>query len=385
MISRHSRTISRSLLAALCLALAACGDKPAAEPPPAVAADPLIVTADEAMQARLKIETAALEPFSDVLRVAGHIDFDRQRMARIGASVTGRVTDITTTLGASVKPGDVLARLHSTELGSAQLAYLKAKAQSELQQNARERARLLFAADVIGRAELQRRENEYAVAAAELRAASDQLSVLGMSAGAIARMGQSGDISSFSPVVSTLRGSVVEFKVAPGQVVQPADGLFTVADLSRVWAVAEVPEQQADLVAAGQTVDIEVPALGNRKIAGELIYVGQVVNPATRTVLVRTSVDNADGRLKPAMLATMLIVSRPTEQLVIPDSAVVRAENEDLVYVEIEPGRFRATQVQMGASYNGKRVVVSGLKPGARIVVQGAFHLNNQRAGIDPE
>ena len=374
-----------SLLAAFCLVLAACGDKPATEAAPAEVVDPSIVAASEALQARIKIAPIAAEPFSDVLRVAGRIDFDRQRMARIGAPVTGRVTDINTTLGAAVKPGDVLARLHSTELGSAQLAYLKARAQSELQQNARERARLLFAADVIGKAELQRRENEYAVAAAELRAASDQLSVLGMSPSAIARMGQSGEISSFSPVVSTLRGSVVELNVSPGQVVQPADALFTVADLSRVWAVAEVPEQQADLVAAGQTVDIEVPALGNRKISGELIFVGQVVDPVTRTVPVRTAIDNADGRLKPAMLATMLITSRPTEQLVIPASAVVRFENEDLVYVEIEPGRFRATQVQMGASYNGKRAVASGLKAGDRVVVEGAFHLNNQRAGVDPE
>lgn len=374
-----------SLLAAFCLVLAACGDKPATEAAPAEVVDPSIVAASEALQARIKIAPIAAEPFSDVLRVAGRIDFDRQRMARIGAPVTGRVTDINTTLGAAVKPGDVLARLHSTELGSAQLAYLKARAQSELQQNARERARLLFAADVIGKAELQRRENEYAVAAAELRAASDQLSVLGMSPSAIARMGQSGEISSFSPVVSTLRGSVVELNVSPGQVVQPADALFTVADLSRVWAVAEVPEQQADLVAAGQTVDIEVPALGNRKISGELIFVGQVVDPVTRTVPVRTAIDNADGRLKPAMLATMLITSRPTEQLVIPASAVVRFENEDLVYVEIEPGRFRATQVQMGALYNGKRAVASGLKAGDRVVVEGAFHLNNQRAGVDPE
>ncbi|OVZ61251.1 efflux transporter periplasmic adaptor subunit [Pigmentiphaga sp. NML080357] len=379
------RLSSSAALLALCFTLAACGDKPATEAAPQETVDPSIVVADEAMLARVKVASVAMEPFSDVLRVAGRIDFDRQRMARIGASVTGRVTDITTTLGATVKPGDVLARLHSTELGSAQLAYLKAKAQSELQQNARERARLLFAADVIGKAELQRRENEYAVAAAELRAAYDQLSVLGMSASAIARMGKSGEISSFSPVVSTLHGSVVEFKVSPGQVVQPADALFTVADLSRVWAVAEVPEQQADLVAEGQTVDIEVPALGNRRIKGELIYVGQVVNPSTRTVLVRTSIDNADGRLKPAMLATMLIVSRPTEQLVIPASAVVRFENEDLVYVEIEPGRFRATQVQTGGTYNGKRVVVSGLKAGDRVAVEGAFHLNNQRTGVDPE
>ncbi|MDX3906588.1 MAG: efflux RND transporter periplasmic adaptor subunit [Pigmentiphaga sp.] len=369
----------------LCLALAACGEKPAPVAAPTEAGDPNIVVADDAMRQRIQVAPATLEPFSDILRVAGRIDFDRQRMARIGASVTGRVTDITTTLGANVKPGDVLARLHSTELGSAQLAYLKAKAQSELQKNARERARLLFAADVIGKAELQRRENEYAVAAAELRAAYDQLSVLGMSASAITRMGESGEISSFSPVVSTLRGSVVEFKVSPGQVVQPADALFTVADLSRVWAVAEVPEQQADLVAEGQTVDIEVPALGNRRISGELIYVGQVVDPGTRTVLVRTAIDNADGRLKPAMLATMLITSRPSERLVIPESAVVRFENEDLVYVEVEPGRYRATQVQAGTSYNGKRAVVSGLREGDRVVVQGAFHLNNQRTGIDPE
>ncbi|VCU70207.1 Cation efflux system protein CusB precursor [Pigmentiphaga humi] len=379
------RLSSTAALLALCFALAACGEKP--EPAPVVEqSDPSLVVADEAMMARVKVAPVALEPFSDVLRVAGRIDFDRRRMARIGAPVTGRVTDIETTLGATVGPGTVLARLHSTELGSAQLAYLKAKAQSELQQNAQERARLLFAADVIGKAELQRRENEYAVAAAELRAAYDQLRVLGMSQKAVSHMDKTGEISSFSPVVSTLHGSVVEFKIAPGQVVQPADALFTVADLSRVWAVAEVPEQQADLVAAGQTVDIEVPALGNRKIAGELIYVGQVVDPGTRTVSVRTSIDNADGRLKPAMLATMLIASRPTEKLVIPASAVVRSDNQDIVYVEAEPGRFRATQVQMGASsQDDRRVVVSGLKAGERIVVSGAFHLNSQRTGIDPE
>lgn len=380
------RLSSNTALIALCISLAACGDKsePQSEAP-AKKVDANMVVATEALQTRIKVGSVGLEPFSDVLRVSGLIDFDQQRMARIGAPVTGRVTDITTTLGQAVKPGDVLARLHSTELGNAQLAYLKAKAQSELQQDNQKRAQQLFAVDVIGKAELQRRENEYAVAAAEARAASEQLSVLGMSPAVIARMAKSGDISSFSPVVSTLRGSVVEFQVAPGQVVQPADALFTVADLSRVWAVAQVPEQQADMVAVGQTVDIEVPALGNRKISGELIYVGQIVDPATRTVQVRTAIDNKDGRLKPAMLATMLIVSRPTEQLVIPASAVVRFENEDLVYVETQPANFRATPVKLGHSYNGTRVVASGLKAGDRVAVEGAFHLNNQRTGIAQE
>lgn len=380
------RLSTTGAMIALCISLAACGDK--AEPKneaPAKKVDPNIVVAPDSLRERIKIGTVGLKPFSDVLRVPGLIDFDRQRMARIGAPVTGRVTDITVSLGQTVKSGDVLARLHSTELGSAQLAYLKAKAQSELQQNNQTRARQLFAADVIGKAELQRRENEYAVTAAESRAAAEQLKVLGMSSAAIARMAQSGDISSFSPVVSTLAGSVVELQVSPGQVVQPADALFTVADLSHVWAVAEVPEQQADMVAVGQAVDIEVPALGNRKITGKLIFVGQIVDPATRTVKVRTAIDNKDGRLKPAMLATMLIASRATEQLVIPAAAVVRFENENLVYVETQPGHFRATKIQVGQSNHDELVVASGLKAGERIAIDGAFHLNNQRTGIAQE
>jgi len=380
------RIPSSAALIALCLTLAACGDKakPAAEEA-APKVDPNVVIAPEALRERIKIGTVGVAPFSDVLRVPGLIDFDRQRVARIGAPVTGRITDITANLGQSVKPGDVLARLHSTELGSAQLAYLKARAQAELQQNNQTRARQLFAADVIGKAELQRRENESAVAAAESRAAAEQLKVLGMSSAAISRMAQSGEISSYAPVASTLNGSVVELKVSPGQVVQPADALFTVADLSHVWAVAEVPEQQADMVAVGQTVEIEVPALGHLKLSGKLIYVGQIVDPATRTVHVRTAIDNKDGRLKPAMLATMLIASRPTEQLVIPAAAVVRFENEDLVYVENKPGQFRATKVKLGQSNNGTLVVASGLKAGDRIAVDGAFHLNNQRTGIAQE
>jgi cobalt-zinc-cadmium efflux system membrane fusion protein len=382
---KHSLSLSASLVA-LAILLSACGDKaPETAAPAAPAADPAIVTADEAMASRIKLATITKQPFGEMLRVSGRIDFDIERVARIGASVTGRVTDIKAELGQSVKPGDMLARLHSSELGTAQLAYLKAQAQNELQANNRERARQLFAADVIGRGELQKRENEYSVAAAERRAARDQLNVLGVSDAVINRLGTDGQISSFSPVVSTMRGSVVELNVSIGQVVQPAQALFTVADLSRVWAVAEVPEAQADLVALGQTTEIEVPALGNTKFTGKLIYVGQIVNPTTRTVLVRTSLENPEGRLKPAMLASMLIASRPSDKVVVANSAVVRSEDKDMVYVETKPGTYRATEVTLGQSYNGTRVVQSGVREGDKVVVDGAFHLNNQRTGIVQE
>lgn len=382
---KHRLSLTASLVA-LTLVLSACGDKPASEVAAAAPpTDPALVVANEAMLARIKIMPVAMEPFGEMLRVSGRIDFDRERVARIGASVTGRVTDLNVELGQTVKTGQTLARLHSAELGTAQLSYLKARAQSQLQSTNQDRARQLFAADVIARGELQKRENEYRVAAAEERAARDQLSVLGMSAGVINRLGEEGQISSFSPVVSTMSGSIVELDVFPGQVVQPGGAMFTVADLSRVWAIAEVPEAQADLVAQGQSVDIEVPALGGQKFTGKLIYVGQIVNPTTRTVLVRTALDNPQGRLKPAMLASMLIASRPTDQVVIPSAAVVRAEDKDLVYVETKPGTYRATPVTLIGGYNGKRVVQSGVAAGEKIVVDGAFHLNNLRNGVAQE
>lgn len=366
------------------MSLAGCSKEPeaVAEAPKL---PPGIVKVEDNLQKTLKVAPVASSPFSEMLRVAGRIDFDEQRVSRIGATVTGRVTDLYAILGDEVKAGQVLARLHSSELGAAQMAFLKAEAQNDLQARNAERARQLFDADVIGRAELQRRQSEYAIAAAEMRAYRDQLRVLGMSAQAIATLAKNGSIESYSPVFSSISGTVVERNVAQGQVVQPADALYTVADLSRVWVVAEVPEQQAAQVAEGQAVDIEVPSLANAngRITGKLIYVGRTVNPQSRTVLVRTELENKEGRLKPAMLASMLIAGKPIDTLVVPGSAVVRDGNDEQVYVETAPGQYRLTKVKLGSESDGMRVVQSGIKAGDRVVVEGAFHLDNERKRLE--
>lgn len=347
--------------------------------------DPMIVKATEPLLAQVKVAEAVTAPVSDVLRVAGRIDFDEQRLARIGSSVNGRVTDLNVQLGQHVNKGEVLARLHSSELSSAQLAYLKARSQMELARRGAERAQSLYATDVISSAELQRRTSEFEIASAETRAARDQLLVLGLPKISIDELSKSGVIDSIAPVVSTIKGVVVDRKVAVGQVVQPADNLFVVADLSRLWAVAQVPEQQVSQVQEGQSVRIEVPALNNEHLLGKLIYVGQTINPDTRTVLVRTELDNRDGRLKPAMLASMLIQSAPVEQLVVPTSAIVREDDSDHVFIALDDHQFRLTRVKLGPESNGHRVVLDGLKVGEKIVVEGSFHLNNERNRQDAE
>ncbi|MEO8296837.1 MAG: efflux RND transporter periplasmic adaptor subunit [Burkholderiales bacterium] len=381
-------------LAALAL-LSACGNGAAPDAKAASAAgaasapaDPMLVTAPVALAERLRVATASTEPVAEPLRVVASIDFNEQAVARIGASVTGRVTDLQAVPGQAVRAGEVLAQLHSAELGGSQLAYLKANAQRELALKAVERARLLLAADVIGSAELQRRENELGIAEVERRAAADQLRVMGVPAGAIAQTASTGAITSISSVVSTVNGVVVDRKITKGQVVQPADVLFTVADLSRVWVVAQVPESEVARVRPGQNVHIEVAANGVEALRGQLVWVADTVNPETRTVTVRTEIDNPKRHLKPAMLATMVIEPLPIERLVVPASAVVREDNLDHVFVRTggDAARtYRLTRVKLGMETSGLRVVESGLAGGEKIVIDGAFHLNNERKRAEME
>ena len=266
--------------------------------------DPNVVRVSPEMMSGIKVAPVAKAEIGDTFRIASQIMLDQDRVARIGARVTGRISEIRVTLGQRVERGQLLAAIDSTELATAQLAYLKAANQVQLQTRAVERARLLLSADVIGSAELQRRENELASAEAELRAAEDQLKVLGMSTEAIENLAQIRTINSVSPITSTLSGTVIERKVTQGQVVQPADVLFTIADLSYIWAIAEVPEQQVHLIQLGQKVEVEVPALPHRDgLIGKITYIADMVNPETRTVTVRTGLPNPDQSLKPAMLA----------------------------------------------------------------------------------
>lgn len=362
----------------LSTALSGCQSK---EVPPAAAApaDPSLVTVQPDFLQRLKITPAGEGEVIETLRVPARVEVDEQRVARIGATVTGRVTQIHATLGQQVKRNELLATLHSTELSTAQLAYLKALSQAELQYRAVERARLLFASDVIGAAELQKRESELAQAQAEMQASHDQLGVLGMTGSAMARLAVTRTVHSLSSITATLDGVVIERKVTPGQVVQPADALFTVADLSHVWLVAEVPEQQAILVQKGEAAQAEVPALGGKRIEGRLIFVADTVNPDRRTVTVRMDVDNADRLLKPEMLASMLIQGAPQRRLVVPAAAVVREDNKDYVFVRLDNTHFQLRPVVLGQESNGFVPVQNGLKGGEPVVTEGAFHLNNER------
>jgi len=370
-------TLPGAVLLAAALLAAGCGDKPAGKAP--VPRDPLSIKPNAELAARLVIGAPAFVEVRESLRVPARIEADETRLARVGSPVTGRITDLQAREGDAVQRGQVLATINSTELSAAQLGFLKAISQRGLAVRAAARAQQLLDADVIGSAELQRRQAELTQADAEMNAARDQLKVLGMSAAALERLADTRTINSVTQIVAPLAGTVIDRKVTEGQVVQPADGVFLIADLSNLWVVADVPEQNAGSVRPGETVAVEVAAQPGNRMGGVLTFVAPTVNPETRTVRARMDLANRDGGFKPKMLASMLIKGPPQRLLTVPADAVVREENRDYVFVRAGEGAYRLQAVHLGAESEGRRVVVSGVREAEPVVVEGAFHLNNER------
>lgn len=337
------------------------------------------------MTKHLKIGLPVSLELADKLRVPGRIEPDEETLVRIGANVTGRIVEVNSRLGDEVISGTVLAKISSPEFTEAQLAFLRANSQTTLAERASERATQLLLADVIGSAELQRRESELQVFRAEQSAAKDQLRLLGIGSKALSSLGKLGRILPSVEISSPIEGTVIERKVSVGQVVEPSDQLYSIADLSSVWVVGDVPEQSARGVKIDQHVEVYIPALGDVRLIGRIVFVADTVDPETRTVMVRTLVDNERRNLKPAMLARMYITGVQNKKLVIPEGAVVREDNRDHVFIAQGNDHFLLVPVELGEAVGQVRPVLEGLDKNREIVLDGAFHLNNERKRADLE
>ncbi len=343
------------------------------------AKDPLEIIITPIIQGQIKIAKADKAEISEAVNVPGRIEVQQNRLAKIGSPVTGRVSDIQVSLGQIVKSGQILAKVNSVELTQTQLIFIKAKQQIGLKTKAVVRAKLLFEADVISKAEMQRIEAELDSVTAEFDATEDQLEILGMTKAAIQKLSNSSTVNSYSDVTSRIAGIVISKHVNIGQVVQPADELFSVADLNHLWAVAEVPEQQAAFIQKDQEVTIDIPALDDKRVKGKIIYVGDIVNPETRTVLIRTEIDNSNQMLKPDMLITVTVQSKKVSKLAVSLAAVVRENDRSYVFAQTGPNKFRLREIEVGSRDGNMISILSGITIGETIVVDGAFHLNNER------
>jgi membrane fusion protein, heavy metal efflux system len=376
-----SRSVHRWLLLSFAPLLIA-GCKAKQETPAAAASQPLNsgeVTITPALKENLKFGYPELADVTGTLSVTARVETNAKLIAHVGSPVKGRILKLLVFEGQHVTAGTVLATLHSTDLSDTQFALVKAASQQNLAAAAEKRAEQLVNADVIGHAELERRRAELLQATTEAESYHTQLLGLGMTEAQIRRLETTHKLSADYPIVAPKSGTVLKREVTIGQVVQPADPAFTIADLSTVWIVANVPEEDAGHLQEGMQVEVRIPALPKQTIEGRLSFVSPIVDPATRTVEVHMDVANPKGLLKPDELASMTFTGQKERKLTVLTTAVVREENKDYVFVEIGPTKYVLREVTLGEEENDRRVVLSGVRADERIVTDGAFHLNNQR------
>lgn len=363
------------LLPALLLGASAAGCSSHERPAPPVA-EP-VIDGDQirlpvgSPQGAVLVSAEARSQQSESVRLQGRLGWDETRTARIDAPVAGRIVRLLAAPGDVVTAGHALAQIASPEIGQAQADARRAEIDYEAATRSLARIRELHEAGITPTRELQAAEAEFERTAAEhqrTRARS-------------ASYGVGGPIDQLFPLRTPVPGIVVERAAAPGLEVRPDQAqpgqpaLFVVSDPTRLWAWIDVPEGLVGAVRPGQTVSLKTAALPDRTIPARIAHVSDFIDPATRTLKARAEVDNADRALKAEMFISGELAMPVREAVLVPSTAVYLLGERYYAFVDLGEGRYRRREVQAEEAALGAMRILSGLKPGERVVTSGALLL----------
>ncbi len=305
--------------------------------------------------------------------LTGRLAWDEDATTRVAPPVAGRIVRLGAPLGARVRAGDVLAEISSPDFGQAQADAARAATDLAAAERTRERVASLLARGAVPRKDLEAADADLARARAEAGRTAERLRRWG---GGAPAPGSAPD--QLFHLRAPLDGTVVERNVNPGQEVRPDSPtpLFVVSDPARLWVYLDVTEREVAAVSAGDRLSVAASAYPGRTFDGRLDVVGDALDPATRTVKARGSVDNRERLLKAEMYVTVDDSrGRADASPVVPVRSVLTEGARRFCFVEEAPGRFRRTPVDVGAEKDGKVTVVSGLPADARVVTDGSLFL----------
>ena len=315
------------------------------------------------------------------------VQSNENELAEVTTLIRGRVVKVYVDVGQDVKKDTLLAMLHSTDLGVAEGAYLKAAAKLHEAELAYERARDLHEHKAVSLAELQRREAEMKTARADARETKNRLELLGVPRQEIERLDREHTIKADVPLRAPFDGRVIMRNITRGEVVETNQKFFTVADLSDVWVVGNVPEKDVQYIRKEQRVDVIVSAYPHAISPGTITYISDVLDPATRTMRLRVTVPNPDRLLKPEMFATVRVYATPTpDALTVPLAAVQNGASGKMVFVQRETNEFEVRTVKLGNEQGEVVTVLEGVSAGEQVVTKGSFVLKSEmeRHKIEP-
>ncbi|MGC2400546.1 MAG: efflux RND transporter periplasmic adaptor subunit [Acidobacteriaceae bacterium] len=355
-----------------------CGEKkqdPAAQAPPPAQVESeggvSLITVDRAN--RFPVVPASEYRSTSTLNVTGTVNPDVSRTIPVISIASGRVVAIHTQLGAFVKKGQLLMEVQSTDISNAFDQYLKAVNDERLARTQDERAKILYEKGAIAKSQLEIADDSEQDAKTDLMAAEQQLTVLGVD-----KDHPSLTAKVYSPATGVVISQNVTAAAAAGVSLSGTSTAFTIADLSQVWVICDVYENDLPMVHVGQTADIRLNAYPDRLITGTIGEIDALLDPSIRTAKVRIQVPNPDRLMRVGMFATATFHGRrPEQHAAVPASAILHLHDREWVYVPAGDGKFRRVGVVGGDMIgDGRQEVTSGLAVGQQVVVN-ALELQN--------
>ena len=336
-------------------------------------ADEVVLPEDSPQEANLRIETVTemvaptAEPFN------GKISFDENFTSRISSPILGRATKLHAQIGDTVKAGQALVSIDSPDLGGAIADYRKAMADLELKRKALERSQMLLDGGVIAHKDFESSEADMAQSQAEATRTKGRLKNLNIDSNSAA------GAETFT-LKAPMTGVVVDRQINVGNEVRPDANtpLFIITNPSHLWATIDLPERDLSKISLGQPISIQVDAYQNESFTGRIQSIGTMVDPVTRRIQVRCSVDSKN-KLKPEMYARITPLNNRNQKAIrIPNSALITEGLYSYVFVETSPGHLKKRRVTLDVQEREYATVKAGLSAGEKLVVSGAILLNSE-------
>jgi cobalt-zinc-cadmium efflux system membrane fusion protein len=311
-----------------------------------------------------KLATVETRDLPTQVTANGTVNPDVNRTIHVTSMGSGRVVDLKVRLGDYVKKGQLLMMVSSPDLAGVMADYQKAKADEDLAHRALDRAQLLYDRGALAEKDLETAQNAESKAKVDVAAAEQHVRIIG---------GDPLHPSALIPLRAPVSGTIVEQNVAGFEGIKSLDNtpnLFTIADLTQVWVVCDVFENDLGEVHIGDAAEVRLNAFPDRIFHGRVDDISRVLDPNTRSAKVRIVLANGDGSLRPGMFATATFRSRKTQpQVVVPTTAVMRLHDKDWVFRKDGASRFRRMEVHaVGVTPDGFTQLQDGIDAGQRVV-----------------
>lgn len=326
-----------------------------------IAVDPNLYTVEH--PELFKLATAETRELPTVLNANGSVTPDVNRTIHVTSQGSGRVVDLKVRLGDYAEKGQVLLTIHSADLAGSFSDYQKALADERLAKKGLDRAQLLYSHGALAEKDLQQADDTEEKARLDVQNAEQHVRILG---------GDPAHPSSLIELRAPVSGTIVEQNISGFEGIKSLDNspnLFTIADLTQVWVVCDVYENDLGDVHLGDTAELRLNAYPDKVFHGKVADISRVLDPTTRSAKVRIVLPNEDGSLRPGMFAVATFRSRKAQpRVVVPSTAVMRLQDKDWVFRK-DGQKFRRIEVHtLGASADGMQQIQDGLKAGDALV-----------------